>query len=171
MADDMGWWAVPLVAFVAFTLYGIEGIAQTFEDPFGINKNDIKMTAIIEDARREVEVLISVWQNQNHAHAQKPGEESVCNMFVPGYGGDNLRSTVPSNNSSMVNLNAAVNNGATAPLPTLGSTNTTGTKKVGRRSMNVKWASGQSDLENIEQENDSGNGRRTGATSLPANRE
>ena len=43
MASEMDWWAVPLVAFVAFTLYGIEGIAQTYEDPFGVAKIDINM--------------------------------------------------------------------------------------------------------------------------------
>lgn len=82
MAAEMGWWAVPLVAFVAFTLYGIEGIAQTFEDPFGVAKNDIPMTAIVEDARREIEVLISVWQNQNLGRPAGSNHK-ICNMFVP----------------------------------------------------------------------------------------
>ncbi|TVY81794.1 UPF0187 protein [Lachnellula suecica] len=64
MASEMDWWAVPLVAFVAFTLYGIEGIAQTYEDPFGVHKIDINMDDIVEDARREVEVLLTAWQTQ-----------------------------------------------------------------------------------------------------------
>ncbi|PVH79190.1 UPF0187-domain-containing protein [Cadophora sp. DSE1049] len=64
MASEMDWWAVPLVAFVAFTLYGIEGIAQTYEDPFGIEKIDINMDDIVEDARKEVEVMLTAWQTQ-----------------------------------------------------------------------------------------------------------
>ncbi|KUJ21865.1 uncharacterized protein LY89DRAFT_637881 [Mollisia scopiformis] len=64
MASEMDWWAVPLVAFVSFTLYGIEGIAQTYEDPFGVAKIDINMDDIVEDTRREVEVLLTAWQTQ-----------------------------------------------------------------------------------------------------------
>ncbi|KAH7419467.1 Bestrophin, RFP-TM, chloride channel-domain-containing protein [Cadophora sp. MPI-SDFR-AT-0126] len=64
MAHEMNWWAVPLVAFVAFTLYGIEGIAQTYEDPFGMEKIDINMDDVVEDARREVEAMLTAWQTQ-----------------------------------------------------------------------------------------------------------
>ncbi|TAQ89594.1 hypothetical protein B7494_g2063 [Chlorociboria aeruginascens] len=64
MASEMDWWAVPLVAFVAFTLYGIEGIAQTYEDPFGVAKIDINMDDVVEDTRQEVEVLLAAWQTQ-----------------------------------------------------------------------------------------------------------
>jgi putative membrane protein len=44
--------------------YGIEGIAQTYEDPFGVAKIDINMDDIVEDARQEVEVLLTAWQTQ-----------------------------------------------------------------------------------------------------------
>jgi ion channel-forming bestrophin family protein len=60
--DDFGWWAVPIVAIVAFTLYGIEGIGVQLEDPFGYDKNDIKMDGIIEDTRQEVMVLLDEWK-------------------------------------------------------------------------------------------------------------
>lgn len=69
MASEMDWWAVPLVAFVSFTLYGIEGIAQTYEDPFGVAKIDINMDDIVEDARREVEVMLTAWQTQGPGNA------------------------------------------------------------------------------------------------------
>ncbi|KAJ4352080.1 uncharacterized protein N0V89_007426 [Didymosphaeria variabile] len=62
VVDDYVWWSVPIVAIVAFTLYGIEGIGQQLEDPFGYDKNDIKMDGIIEDTRREVLTLLSEWQ-------------------------------------------------------------------------------------------------------------
>ncbi|KAF2439742.1 hypothetical protein P171DRAFT_395659 [Karstenula rhodostoma CBS 690.94] len=62
IVDDYVWWSVPIVGIVAFTLYGIEGIGQQLEDPFGYDKNDIKMDGIIEDTRREVLTLLAEWQ-------------------------------------------------------------------------------------------------------------
>ncbi|OAG02390.1 uncharacterized protein CC84DRAFT_1152795 [Paraphaeosphaeria sporulosa] len=62
IVDDYVWWSVPIVAIVAFTLYGIEGIGQQLEDPFGYDRNDIKMDGIIEDTRREVLTLLAEWQ-------------------------------------------------------------------------------------------------------------
>ncbi|KAB8299953.1 hypothetical protein EYC80_000195 [Monilinia laxa] len=53
MAAEIGWWTIPLVAFVAFALYGIEGIAQWHEDPFGRDKIDINMDDIVDDAQEE----------------------------------------------------------------------------------------------------------------------
>ncbi|CAI6311041.1 unnamed protein product [Periconia digitata] len=61
VVDDYGWYSIPIVAIVSFTLYGIEGIGQQLEDPFGYDKNDIKMDGIIEDARREIQVLLDEW--------------------------------------------------------------------------------------------------------------
>ncbi|TGO51610.1 hypothetical protein BOTNAR_0350g00050 [Botryotinia narcissicola] len=55
---------IPLVAFVAFALYGIEGIAQWHEDPFGTDKIDINMDDLVEDARREIEVMLEAWKTQ-----------------------------------------------------------------------------------------------------------
>ena len=62
VVENMGWWAVPVVALVAFTLYGIEGIGRQLEDPFGYDRNDIKMDAIVEDMRVEVETLLDEWR-------------------------------------------------------------------------------------------------------------
>lgn len=44
--------------------YGIEAIALWHEDPFGHDKIDINMDEIVEDARKEVFVLLNAWQNQ-----------------------------------------------------------------------------------------------------------
>jgi len=62
IVSDYGWWAIPTVAIVAFTLYGIEGIGMQLEDPFGYDKNDIKMDGIIEDTRQEIMVLLEEWK-------------------------------------------------------------------------------------------------------------
>lgn len=61
MVDSYGWYSVPVVAVVAFTLYGIEGIGVQLEDPFGYDRNDIRMDGIVEDARCEVGVLLQEW--------------------------------------------------------------------------------------------------------------
>ncbi|KAK2748120.1 hypothetical protein FQN57_001244 [Myotisia sp. PD_48] len=66
MVDDMGWWAIPIVSLVIFTLYGIEGIGSQLEDPFGYDRNDIKMDAIVEDERVEIEAVLSEWRKVNN---------------------------------------------------------------------------------------------------------
>ncbi|KAF2453547.1 Bestrophin/UPF0187 [Lineolata rhizophorae] len=62
VVDELGWYSVPIVSLVVFTLYGIEGIGSQLEDPFGYDKNDIKMDGIIEDARQEIFVLLDEWR-------------------------------------------------------------------------------------------------------------
>jgi putative membrane protein len=62
MVGEMGWFAVPITAVVAFTLYGIEGIGTQLEDPFGYDKNDIKMDAIVLDAQQELLALLEEWK-------------------------------------------------------------------------------------------------------------
>ena len=59
--NDMGWWSVLIVTLVIFTLYGIEGIGSQLEDPFGYDRNDIKMDAIVEDGRTELNVMLDEW--------------------------------------------------------------------------------------------------------------
>jgi putative membrane protein len=62
MVDEMGWWTIPIVCLVIFTLYGIDGIGSQLEDPFGYDRNDIKMDAIVEDERVEIEAILSEWR-------------------------------------------------------------------------------------------------------------
>ena len=62
LVQDMGWWAVPIVVLVCFTLYGIDGIARQLEDPFGLDRNDIKVDGLVEDVRVEVEGLVGEWR-------------------------------------------------------------------------------------------------------------
>ncbi|KAL4887289.1 Bestrophin, RFP-TM, chloride channel-domain-containing protein [Aspergillus karnatakaensis] len=62
MVDDMGWWTIPIVSLVIFTLYGIEGIGSQLEDPFGYDRNDIKMDALVGDAKIEIDVVLAEWR-------------------------------------------------------------------------------------------------------------
>ena len=62
LVNEIGWWTVPMVSLVAFTLYGIDGIGRQLEDPFGYDRNDIAMDTIVEDIREEVMVLLDEWK-------------------------------------------------------------------------------------------------------------
>lgn len=67
MVDEMGWWAVPIVSLVIFTLYGIEGIGSQLEDPFGYGRNDIKMDALVGDSKMEIDVVLAEWREHSKA--------------------------------------------------------------------------------------------------------
>ncbi|KAL8783915.1 MAG: hypothetical protein Q9195_009246 [Heterodermia aff. obscurata] len=62
LVSQMAWWAVPIVVLVTFTLYGIDGIASQLEDPFGFDRNDIRMDSIVEDIREETAVMVEEWK-------------------------------------------------------------------------------------------------------------
>ncbi|KAJ0418399.1 UPF0187-domain-containing protein [Aspergillus carlsbadensis] len=62
MVDDMGWWTIPIVSLLIFTLYGIEGIGSQLEDPFGYDRNDINMDALVGDAKTEIDVVLQEWR-------------------------------------------------------------------------------------------------------------
>ena len=43
LIKELGWGMVPIVTVVAFTLMGIEGIADEIEMPFGLDKFDLPL--------------------------------------------------------------------------------------------------------------------------------
>ena len=45
LVQELGWGMVPLVTVVAFTLMGIEGIADEIEMPFGLDNFDLPLGA------------------------------------------------------------------------------------------------------------------------------
>ncbi|KAF8465244.1 Bestrophin/UPF0187 [Kalaharituber pfeilii] len=68
LVDDLGWLSIPIICLICFTLYGIEGIGEALEDPFGKDKNDIKMEAIISDCQQEVLVLLESWRRNGEEY-------------------------------------------------------------------------------------------------------
>ncbi len=58
LAKDLGWFAVPVVAIVSFTLLGIEAIGVEIENPFGTDANDLPLDNICETVRSNIEDLI-----------------------------------------------------------------------------------------------------------------
>ncbi|OCH95244.1 hypothetical protein OBBRIDRAFT_884074 [Obba rivulosa] len=59
LIGELGWGVIPVVTVVAFTLMGIEGIADEIEMPFGLEKHDLPLERYCEDLREEVEYTIS----------------------------------------------------------------------------------------------------------------
>ncbi|KAG8993736.1 hypothetical protein FRB94_006375 [Tulasnella sp. JGI-2019a] len=58
LVQDMHWRMVPLVTLVAFTLMGIEGIADAIEMPFGKETADLPLDRFCEALRSEIEYMI-----------------------------------------------------------------------------------------------------------------
>ena len=73
--ESMGWWTILIVSLINFTLYGIEAIAEQLEEPFGYDRNDIKMDGILEDLRTEVDVLLHQWRMRDAMFGRKCQEE------------------------------------------------------------------------------------------------
>ncbi|KAI0328080.1 hypothetical protein GY45DRAFT_1326732 [Cubamyces sp. BRFM 1775] len=58
LIKELGWGMVPIVTVVAFTLMGIEGIADEIEMPFGLDKSDLPLERYCEDLKEEVEFMV-----------------------------------------------------------------------------------------------------------------
>lgn len=71
IVDESHWWSIPIVALVMFTLYGIEAIGGQLEDPFGYDRNDIKMDDIVDDAKTEMGVMLTEWKTCNEGTVKK----------------------------------------------------------------------------------------------------
>ncbi|KAH9857727.1 UPF0187-domain-containing protein [Lenzites betulinus] len=58
LVKELGWSMVPVVTVVAFTLMGIEGIADEIEMPFGLDKSDLPLERYCEDLKEEIEFMV-----------------------------------------------------------------------------------------------------------------
>ncbi|KIM80848.1 hypothetical protein PILCRDRAFT_9275 [Piloderma croceum F 1598] len=59
LISDLGWAMIPVVTIVAFTLMGIEGIADEIEQPFGTARSDLPLDTYCYDLKEETEYLIA----------------------------------------------------------------------------------------------------------------
>lgn len=103
----MGWWAVPIVVLVTFTLYGIDGIARQLEDPFGQDRNDIKVDDLVEDVREEVEGLLAEWKRVVFVEGEMFAKDVKANALMPSF----------SSSSSLVAPAAGARRGGPPPPP------------------------------------------------------
>ncbi|KAL0570585.1 hypothetical protein V5O48_011368 [Marasmius crinis-equi] len=58
LINTLGWMTIPIVSVVAFTLMGIEGIADEIEMPFGDDPNDLPLDRYCEDLKEEILYII-----------------------------------------------------------------------------------------------------------------
>ncbi|THG97184.1 hypothetical protein EW026_g4768 [Hermanssonia centrifuga] len=59
LVKELGWGMIPVVTVVAFTLMGIEGIADEIEMPFaGLDKSDLPLERYCGDLKEEVEYIV-----------------------------------------------------------------------------------------------------------------
>ncbi|KAK0503047.1 Bestrophin, RFP-TM, chloride channel-domain-containing protein [Armillaria luteobubalina] len=59
LVNDLGWTMIPIVTVVAFTLMGIEGIADEIEMPFGTDKSDLPLDTYCQDLKEEIGFMIT----------------------------------------------------------------------------------------------------------------
>ena len=90
MVTPMGWLAIPITILVVFTLYGIDAIATELEDPFGFDRNDIRMGAIVEDIRAEVLVMVDEWRKVGEKEGKDGRGEEGGDWFTD-HGGPRVR--------------------------------------------------------------------------------
>jgi putative membrane protein len=57
--SDLGYWSIPFTGLISFVLYGIDGIGQQIEDPFGYDENDLPLDQICYELRKELEFTIN----------------------------------------------------------------------------------------------------------------
>ncbi|KAG8693877.1 hypothetical protein FRC08_008835 [Ceratobasidium sp. 394] len=58
LIGDLGWRMIPVVTLVAYTLMGIEGIANEIEMPFGRDPSDLPLDRYCDELRSEIEYII-----------------------------------------------------------------------------------------------------------------
>jgi len=66
LINDLGWAIVPIITVVAFTLMGIEGIADQIEMPFGHDKHDLPLDTYCDDLREEIAYMIEKLPEGGH---------------------------------------------------------------------------------------------------------
>ncbi|KAH8548850.1 Bestrophin, RFP-TM, chloride channel-domain-containing protein [Umbelopsis sp. PMI_123] len=58
LVAEMGFLMIPVVALVAFTLFGVIAIGSQIENPFGYDSNDLPLSHYCEQLKKEVEWVI-----------------------------------------------------------------------------------------------------------------
>lgn len=60
---ELGWWAIPIMAFVSFLLMGVEEVGRQLENPFGYDVNDLPLDALCTTIASNVETTIALGQS------------------------------------------------------------------------------------------------------------
>ncbi|KAN0077339.1 Bestrophin, RFP-TM, chloride channel domain containing protein [Tylopilus felleus] len=70
LSHELGWGAIPIATVVAFTLMGIEGIADQIEMPFGYDPQDLPLETYCDDLKEEVEFIIDRLAEGGHGTSE-----------------------------------------------------------------------------------------------------
>jgi putative membrane protein len=46
IANDFGWWTIPLTIITAYFMIGLEVVAEHVEEPFGLDEDDLDLESI-----------------------------------------------------------------------------------------------------------------------------
>lgn len=57
-AISLGYWSIPVVAFIFYVLASLELVAEEIEDPFGKDANDLPTKKIAENIRKHVQEIL-----------------------------------------------------------------------------------------------------------------
>lgn len=60
VVGELNWWTVPVVALVAFAVFGVEEIGLEIENPFGCDLNDLPLNTICQTMERNIQDLITL---------------------------------------------------------------------------------------------------------------
>ncbi|MCB9236100.1 MAG: hypothetical protein H6581_30915 [Bacteroidia bacterium] len=60
LVEELEYWTIPAVAFIAYVLLGIELLAEEIEDPFGTDANDLDTDGIAKTIRRNVREIFGL---------------------------------------------------------------------------------------------------------------
>jgi putative membrane protein len=57
-ANDLKYWAIPVVSLIFYAFVGLEVIAEEIEEPFGKDTNDLPTDALAEKIHKDVEEIL-----------------------------------------------------------------------------------------------------------------
>jgi ion channel-forming bestrophin family protein len=64
VAQDFGWWTVPLTIIVAYFMIGMEIVAEHVEEPFGLDEDDLDLEGMCATIERSVSEVIAKFESR-----------------------------------------------------------------------------------------------------------
>lgn len=58
IADDFGWWTLPLTIITAYFMIGLEVVAEHVEEPFGYDEDDLDLDGLCETMHKSVGEIV-----------------------------------------------------------------------------------------------------------------
>jgi ion channel-forming bestrophin family protein len=59
LMESFAWWTIPAVAMLAYFMVGVEMIAETIEDPFGVTEDDLLLDDLCQTIEESVNGILS----------------------------------------------------------------------------------------------------------------